>query len=165
MLYILCGLPGSGKSTWAKYKIKTSLEEGQITYYISKDAIRTMLHTRYAFDPLLEPIISDTARDLLCNLLDAELLIDIIIDETHITKDKRRTILNIALDYSVPTTCVYFTEQNNNLENRLNDSRGITDRIWDSVITKMKKNFEPPTVAEGFNKLITVSPQDIAEIL
>ena len=137
-VYILCGLPGSGKSTWAMK------QKGII---INRDSLRTMIHGKYKYDADLEPLIKDMAKELLCVALNAGH--NVIIDETNLTKAKRKFWTNI-INNSAATYCVWFTETYNNLENRMTDSRGISREKWSEVIEVMKKSFEKPDIYEGF---------------
>src|SRR5690606_5236233 len=57
-LYILRGLPASGKSTWAKNKAK----EEPNTIIVNRDSIRTMLKGEYKLFPFgskMEELVSD----------------------------------------------------------------------------------------------------------
>jgi predicted kinase len=154
-IYILCGLPGSGKSTWARNKVK---EDNYNTLILSKDDIRTMIHGEYQFNHLTE----DTVKDILMWSIMGYVVRnkDIILDETHISKVKRvfqiESIKNFLSKRQFNFKCVYFTSQEGNLERRMKNPRGISKEKWNEVIENMKCKFEPPTLDEGFDEIIEV---------
>lgn len=144
-LYILCGLPGSGKSTWARQQRITNPN----TVIVNKDGIRTMLCGSYYYGPDLEPLVKIVAISAVLNALPT---FDVIVDETNITKEKRRHWLNLlGEDIADPDSrkIVWFKETERNLEYRMRDPRGISQGKWASVIEGMKTSFEPPTPDEG----------------
>lgn len=52
--------------------------------------------------------------------------------------------------------CVWFTENERNLENRMREARGYSEAKWAEVIASMKFNFEEPSEEEGFSKIIKI---------
>ena len=135
-MYIICGLPGSGKSTWAKRMVKS---EGAII--ISKDAIRTMIHGEYIFDNDREPIVGAILTAIVSGI---KLNIDIIIDETNITQERRQRLVFLAHQYGYTPMIVYCKGNGKNLENRMTEPKGYTKEKWEEVINKMQEDFEPP---------------------
>ena len=89
-LFLLCGCPGSGKSTWARQRVAT-----YGGYHISRDAIRfEILNERGGdyFDYEKEVIRTFVAR--INELLDNdEQCIDIYVDATHLTENSRNQIM------------------------------------------------------------------------
>jgi predicted kinase len=148
-VYILCGLIGSGKSTWAKEK--AAAEEQ--TIIINRDALRTMIKDAYVFNQLYEPYLKKiTSVHVGMALEDA---FDIIIDETHLTRKKRSEwveLVNIfnsrGRGHKAKIVIVYFSEKENNLKNRMANSRGISQDVWENVLENMKNNFEIPLIDE-----------------
>jgi predicted kinase len=148
MIYLLCGLPGSGKSTWAKKKAKET--EALI---INKDQIRTMLFGEYGYRPEVEDIVRKITHGSILAVKSSKR--DVIIDECNITKEKRSEVMMYT--ETTPTVCVYFTEKENNLKNRMHDRRGIPMEQWESIIMNMSESFEEPTIDEGFISIEEVS--------
>ena len=89
-LFLLCGCPGSGKSTWARQRVNT-----YGGYHISRDEIRfAILDERGGnyFDHENEVIRTFVAR--INELLDNdEQGIDIYVDATHLTDTSRNQIM------------------------------------------------------------------------
>jgi predicted kinase len=142
-VFILCGLVGSGKSTWANAQAKNSSN----LFVINKDALRQMLYGEYAYRPESESVIRVTAENIFRLCLGRET--SVIIDETNLTRKKRDEYLKIARVYRAETTLVVFPEKEWNLLNRMDsDPRGITMDKWSQVIEGMRRSWEDPTVEE-----------------
>jgi predicted kinase len=156
-VYILCGLPGSGKSTWARNKSRT--DGGLI---INRDSLRTMFYGSYEFIKDLEFIIRDVAISIISQLLDFDEK-DIIIDECNLTSLKRsfwvQTIKSkFNLNPNTKIIIVYFNETERNVELREKDDlRGYTSEYWSKVISDMKKIFEKPAESEEVDEIMEVS--------
>lgn len=157
-VYILIGICGSGKSTWSKNFVSDS-QRGQNTVIINKDKIREMLFGRYIFKPSMEELVHDlSVKDALKAL---NYGINIIIDETNITKERREKWIDIVkkeMSCDIKIVYVYFTENQRNLENRMKDPRGTSSKKWEAVIESMKNRFEVPTEDELYDELITIEP-------
>ena len=89
-VFLMCGVPGSGKSTWARQRIGT-----YGGYHISRDEIRfAILDERGGdyFDYENEVIRTFVAR--INELLDGdEQCVDIYVDATHLTDNSRNQIM------------------------------------------------------------------------
>lgn len=136
-MYIMCGLPGSGKSTYARKMV----EKNRSTIIINKDAIRTMINGVYRFENDREPIVKEIVHSIIKGL---NLQVDIIIDETNIKQEKRQNLVFIAHQYGYTPMIVYCKGNGKNLENRMTEPRGYTEKEWSDVIEKMKADFEEP---------------------
>ena len=158
-VYLLCGLPGSGKSTWAKNTVKN--DSSNKTVIVNKDMIREMLRGKYDYIPELENLVKMIAHISTWEALDRGY--NVIIDECHVTAENRKRILTqFANKKDISVSVVYFTENKKNLEYRMRNSRGMSEEKWFDVIENMKKDFEEPTTNElgSSVELITVDPID-----
>ena len=145
-VFILCGLPGSGKSTWAKTMVKNNSNIA----VVNKDAIRFMLGGgNYVFNDSLEMAVKYIAIHCLVQMI--VFGYNVIIDETNLTRAKRKSwinhIINTEIDCNIDI--VWFRETEKNLDNRMQDPRGYSREKWEEVISNMKKIFEPPDDREG----------------
>ena len=156
---MLSGLPGSGKSTWAKNK---SLNDGSLI--INRDSLRTMFYGYYKFDKEFEYIIKNCSQRIVQEIIDCNVK-DIIIDECNLTRNSRNFWLytiDIKLNNNdrkeVKIILVWFKENKRNVEFRTKgDLRGFTPEYWDDVINNMKTVYENPDINEGFDKIIEVT--------
>jgi tRNA uridine 5-carbamoylmethylation protein Kti12 len=157
-IYVLSGLPGSGKSTWAK---EQSLKNGSLI--INRDSLRSMFYGYYKFDKDFEYLIKECALELINKLINFNVK-DIVIDECNLTKIARSFWLN-DIDFSVSleerkdikVILVWFKENKRNVELRTKgDLRGFTSEYWGEVIDNMKKIYENPDISEGFDEIIEV---------
>jgi len=149
--YILTGLPGSGKSTWSKKKAQ---EVNGII--ISNDYFRTMLTGSYLFSDRYEPFIYESSWMILCKAL--QYGFTTIYDEINITKENRKKVVDLVKETApdCKIICVWFKETEKNLERRMQDSRGVPEHRWSAIIDEMKKEFEIPTIEEGFHEIVTI---------
>ncbi len=150
-VYILIGLPGSGKSYWAKRKVVNVPR----TVIINRDALYTMLAGEYRYNETLSEMVQ--ALFVLMIREGLSLGFDLIIDETHTTKERRQCTYNLVtkFGYGLKIVYVHFTETERNLEYRMRDSRGQERGKWQSVIEDMKRHFEPFD-GEDYDELIKV---------
>ena len=162
-IYILCGLPGSGKSTWAREK---SSETGALI--VNRDSIRTMFFGSYRFNKDVECIVHNCTEHIIRELLDGasadctNTIRDIIIDECNLTIARRKfwtdfISANTLSENKINIIVVWFTENKRNSELReKNDLRGYTKEYWDNVISNMKISFQQPTENEDIDEVIEV---------
>lgn len=170
-VYITCGLPGSGKTTWAREFIK----KNPGTVRVCRDNLREMFCGEYRYDKEFEALVKRTA----INTLDLSIKNrhNVIIDETNIKKEKRADWIDIIsmidkeadedgtsfITRKIKIQIVYFplgievdsisglaaSFGDDNLENRMSDNpRGYSREHWRGVIESMKKDFEVPELSE-----------------
>ena len=145
-LYMMCGVPGSGKSTY----VATNHPDAIV---VSRDAIRFALLKEgddyFAYEDMVLSIFYSEIQ----NAIDSDSEQDIIIDATHLTPKARATCLQniknldkvnlIALSIEVPLAIAIYR----------NDKRTGRARVPETVIRNMYRSYRIPTVEEGFNEV------------
>ena len=166
-VYMTMGLPGSGKSTWAR----EAADAGAVV--VCADDIRSMLHGgKYEFDKTLEGVVGLTIDAVFAEL--AEVLYhsnaSIIIDETHLMHVRRtRTYARIREWHSiggqkkVPTILVPFNaDAETCLDRRRSGGKGIAFEKWHQVIVSMRDSIEEPCQDELKNFGVDVMTPSLA---
>ena len=147
-LYVLIGVPGSGKSTWVAHQ-----EWADRCAYISTD-----WHVeRYAssegktynevFDEFMPKAVELMADDVVKARAENK---DIIWDQTSCTIASRRRKFNMLPGYYA-IAVVFKTPQRNELDVRLSGRLG--KHIPKNVIDRMIASWEDPSEAEGFKEI------------
>lgn len=142
---IMCGLPRSGKSTWVKeHKL-----DGEVV--ISADDIRLMVYGQRFFakgEPLVWAV-----RGLMLEYLMKQ-GVNIIIDETNITRERRAAIIKLAKTYGYYIVGYHIFTTPQTCRKRANDTEQY-DLL--PVIDHMEEVYEfPNRKEEGFDKLTTI---------
>ena len=154
ILFILVGLPGSGKSTWVRLCLATYPDKN--FKIISSDDIIEELGTKdglsYAEAWLKHK--DDAAKEMnrRANIAFKDKN-NIIWDQTNLTLNSRRSKLSRANGYK--KFAVVFQpdqiERIRRFNQRLNETGKI---IPPEIIAKMTSDFVMPTISEGFDKII-----------
>jgi len=135
-LAIMCGLPRSGKTTWA-----TSLErEGWVR--ICPDDIRLALHGQ-PFLQEAESSVWEVARTRARTLLKGDYMV--LIDATNLTKKSRRQWRQLAKEFGLILD-IYLVETS--LEVCLKRNTG-TGAVPEDVLRRMHETYQRPTENEG----------------
>ena len=145
-LYMMIGLPGSGKSTW----LKTYANNGVI---ISRDAIR------FAMIGEDEPYFSKETEvfnrfiENIQECIDNDSVENIYIDATHVTEAGRNKVLNrLNLD-KVDKKCAVLATTPLHTCLLRNSLREGCERVPESAINNMALSFEWPK--DEFDEVIT----------
>jgi predicted kinase len=150
--YILVGVPGAGKSTWiAKQPFdwnKTVLvsTDGHVEKH-AKEQGKTYSDVFKDYMPTAVQLMADSVVDAVKQGL------DIVWDQTSTTKVARRKKFNMLRGYEM-IAVVFQTPEAKELQRRLASRPGKT--IPPEVVQSMRANWEEPTEAEGFDKIIYV---------
>lgn len=140
-VYLLTGILGSGKTTWAKNHINSN------TFIVSKDKIREMVYGTYNYRTSDEVLIDQIAKSIIAELLNNNC--NIIIDECWdtMTKGARERLISFIRKYKPGATInvKYFSSVIGNVERRLQNNYGVPKEIWQQVYNRMLVEFELPS--------------------
>lgn len=140
-IYIMCGLPGSGKTTTAL----NILKENKNALWVSSDSVREGLYGSEEIQGNPKEVFTEVDR-LVQKALDEGH--DVVYDATNISKATRRNIMN---KFDAEYICVYCNAELDTCIQR-NDSR--IRKVPHKVIKRMYKNFEEPTIDEGYKMIM-----------
>lgn len=140
---MLVGVPGSGKSTYAKEKLKTESS----TKYFSSDAIRAEIYgdENCQDDPnRVFTLMQERTLEALKNGY------NVIYDATNITRKNRKRILDRLPSYVHKSCIIVWAPIDECIRRDLQRDR----TVGEAVIWKMLKCFEAPFYDEGFNEIV-----------
>ena len=140
-VYVMIGLAGSGKSSWARWTAKCDFN----TIRICLDDIRDMIKDGYTFDYQLEPMV----RNMGAVLIEQVLLTgkNVIVDECHLLREHRQQLCARIKEISPEIEIIYVWVKCPlalALQRRLINLRGGSEFGWTSVVKRMAKMFEEP---------------------
>jgi len=147
ILFMLVGLPGSGKSTYAKMLQITSRNRGPNPVIVSTDEIRGELLGNDE-DQSGNEMVFETAYDRIChNLLEG---LDVIFDATNINKKRRIFFLKKIGKIPCSRVChVVMTP----FEECLRRNAARERQVPEEVLKRMYMNWNPPHKHEGFDEV------------
>ena len=148
-LYITVGLPGSGKSTYAKEFIK-----GKEIEYLSSDSLRAVFG-KSEEDQTVTPLVFGHIKKKVDEFLkDGK---NVMVDATSVNHKERSDYINTAKKYGAKVVAIVFKMDRQGLIDR-NKKRGEQGGrvVPDWVIDKMLAKFEEPSYSEGIDVMIYV---------
>ena len=149
-LYLMCGIPGSGKSTW----LKNHACDGVV---VSRDVIRfSMVKEDEEYFSKENEVFAEFVRQINENLSVGK---DVFADATHLNPASRNKLLNQVSGYDevhaivMLKTCDTALKQN---ENRI----GTRAYVPRSVIRRMANQLQVPRLEEGFKSVIVITEEE-----
>jgi predicted kinase len=132
---ILIGLPASGKSTFFRERFAATHD------HVSKDLLRNNKKPQRRQEDLIAESLASGRS--------------VVVDNTNPSATVRAPIITIAKKHGAEVAGYFFvTDAGDAL--RRNRAREGRDRVPDVAIFTVRKRLEPPTTAEGFDRLFTV---------
>jgi predicted kinase len=148
-IYIAVGLPGSGKSTYAKNFIKDKDIE-----YLSSDELRAKFGSGETDQTCTNQVFGHIKRKVDEFLKDGK---NVLVDATSVNRRERSDYTNTAKKYGAKVVALVFKMDRDGLIAR-NQKRGSEGgRVVPTfVIDKMLAKFEEPSTNEGIDEVIYV---------
>lgn len=146
-IYITVGLPGSGKTTYAKKFI-----ENKEVKYLSSDELRAIFgkgEDDQSVTPLVFSHIKKKVDEYLKNGK------NVLVDATSVNRKERSDYIKTAKKYNTKVVALVFEMDRNGLIAR-NKKRGDEGgrSVPDWVIDKMLNKYEKPSLDEGIDRII-----------
>ena len=147
-LYILCGIPGCGKSTWVKNRMAENTSSTDSKWaYVSRDEVRfSMIKEEDDYFSKEKQVFEEFVNRICDNLNDAYIN-NVIADATHLNEISRDKLIN-AIRRKRPNlplhiTMVYFDIPLEVCKFR-NDKRKCRAHVPNDVMNKMYAQLEFP---------------------
>ena len=138
-LYIMCGLPGSGKSTYAKTLNAANICPDNIREELCGNAVNQSKNKE------VFSLAFERAQKL---LEDGK---DVVFDATNVTISARRNVLNKLSAYCGKTICVVVGTNKEKCKQR---NMFRERHVPEFVIERMSNVFVYPSKKEGFDKIL-----------
>lgn len=157
-LYMLIGVPGSGKSTWVKERFESGFFKEDIHVVISTDDIieEVAQQNQTTYDVVFKTTIDWASKEANRRLEKAiQENKHIIWDQTNLTQKSRSKKLAKIPYYYIKFAVCFDVPEKDELFRRLNDRPNKT--INKSVIENMLRHFEFPKENENFHTIFRIS--------
>lgn len=143
MLYVMCGCPGSGKTTWCKKNLAGAV-------YVGTDDIREELFgTPEPGDRSQERRVFSTYYGRICQaLVEGK---DVVADATHTTERGRKKVLDCLPDGQKAVAIVMKTSLRDALYRNANRERVVPEYAIRRMFFRMQE--ERPRKEEGFSEI------------
>lgn len=156
-LYMLCGVPGAGKSTWTNHYISVSSKPRRDVTILSTDDILENIAAEHGmtYSELFDDISYSFAEKMMHKIAKFAFSQgnDVIWDQTNLSAKSRKKKLDmVPIGYY--KIGVYFTVPKD-LQTRLDSRPG--KKIPEFIIERMIKTLECPVVGEGFDEVVNVN--------
>lgn len=145
ILIVLCGLPGSGKSTYAKYLTESGRFE-----WVSTDLIRKALYGNESAQGNSKEVFSSAFFTLRALGNDKQ---SCVFDATNITSRARRRVVQECRSYYDLIICKYIDTPLDVCLQRNSQRERVVPK---EVILRMHHNFTMPSREEGFDYVDTI---------
>lgn len=142
-MIVLIGIPGSGKSTWAKTQNCQVLSSDEFRRLLSGDETNQNIHHQ-VFAAMRHMLRARMEIGQPATILDA----------TNLRWSDRRPWLQVAKKFDARAEAVFF---NVPLALALERNRLRERQVPEDVIRQMHKLMQVPTMAEGFDDVKTIS--------
>ena len=156
-LYILCGLPGCGKTSWTRNKMaENTSSTDQKWVYVSRDEVRfSIIKEEDDYFSKEKQVFQEFVNRICANLSDAWIQ-NVIADATHLNEISRDKLIN-AIRRKRPNlplhiTMVYFDIPLEvcKFRNRKREGRAL---VPDHVLDNMYRSLQFPRLRKGLERI------------
>lgn len=144
-LYVLIGLPGSGKSTYAEIL----MEKHPDALYLSSDKIREELYGDESIQGNPQEVFGNLHHKMRKALGNN---IDVIYDATNLSRKNRKKAVKIAKSAN-QTTIVHYIIIDTSLDECFRRNENRERKVPENVIVRMSEQFNFPQSDEGFSDI------------
>lgn len=145
-LYVMCGAPGSGKSTWANKFIDGRAQ----TVYLSRDAVRMSIITDKDAYFSHEDEVYDKFTDLIVEKLTEG--VDVVADATHLSRGSRKKLVNTlaakGMTFSMYDLIFVMMDTPEAVCIKRDATRTGRQHVTADVISRMCNQIQIPTIGE-----------------
>ena len=166
-LYVACGIPGSGKSTYLANYVKEFYQDECSNMYkiVSRDAIRfSLLKEGDDYFSCEREVFNIFIKEIFNALREGK---DCFADATHLTKASRKKLFNALLDYNknhfdkgflkIDGINAIYIDTPLEICLERNENRTGLSHVPSNKIEEMYINFQKPMKEEGFDNIIIIN--------
>lgn len=147
-LIMMCGLPGSGKSTFAENSITVTSGVRQYKPVIhSSDGLRKEIYGNESTQGDANKVFGELHKRIKNDLIAGK---DVVYDATNISKKFRIQFLNELKNISCTPICLCMMTS---YETCLNNNKKRDRQVPIEVVKRMQMNWQPPHYNEGFKEI------------
>ena len=154
-LYLMCGIPGSGKSTWLKNHLK------KFDKYVSRDEIRfSMVKENEEYFSKENEVFKEFCHQITKNLKNGY---NTFADATNLNPKARKKLISNVSGYDE----LYIIVLETPLQIALKRNAMRTGRSFvpESAIRNMYNSFEFPKIKEGFKTIYVITDNNPIKII
>ena len=152
-LYVMIGIPGSGKSTWLE---KHKQYFAQTHAVVSRDQIRfNLVKEDEPYFSKENEVFAQYIDQIKKSLEENE---ETYADATHLNSNSRGKLLRALKGYlnDVEVIAIYIKKNVNEAIEQNKNRKGTRGFVPETAIYRMNSQLEKPDLTEGFDKIITI---------
>lgn len=144
-LFVLCGISGSGKSTFAKHILEIGAQRETAIAIACPDLVREKLYGDASIQGDGKKVFQ-MAFDIV--ELSGKVKADCVFDATNTTKKARKKVIEQGKKYFDFIICYYFAPD---LTKSIGNQKKRERQVPNDVLVRQVQQWETPTVDEGFD--------------
>lgn len=157
-LYLMCGIPGSGKTTWCHNHLTdndTYVSRDEIRFSIVREDEEYFSHETEVFDTFVNRINEGLKSGK-----------NVYADATHLNKASRNKLLNnLNNDLYNHVYVVYLKEHLSTALERNEERKNSRSYVPRSQLRRMAYSLEEPTVDERFDTIYVIENDKLSSII